>query len=51
MASATIYADSREQINTESKHQIGRDFSMDVCCKWESVFKQYDFEKTKKIIF
>ena len=35
---------------TENKGEIGNDFSMDVCKKWEAVFNSYDLSRTKKII-
>lgn len=40
-ASATIYAHSLEKPNSESKHQIGTGFSVDVCQQWEKAF--FDF--------
>jgi NAD dependent epimerase/dehydratase family enzyme len=35
---------------TEKKGQIGADFSMDVCKKWETVFNSYQLANTRKII-
>lgn len=49
-SSATIYNDSKEKLMTEEKGNIGTDFSMDVCKKWESVFNSYQHLKTRKII-
>ncbi|CAL2090820.1 TIGR01777 family oxidoreductase [Tenacibaculum sp. 190524A02b] len=49
-SSATIYRYSEDKIMTESKGEIGIDFSMDVCKKWEEVFNSYHLPKTKKII-
>lgn len=49
-SSATIYKHSEEKLMTENLGEIGIDFSMDVCKKWEQVFNSYSFTKTKKII-
>lgn len=49
-SSATIYRHSEDVQMTEEKGEIGIDFSMDVCKKWEEVFNNYEFSKTKKII-
>ena len=49
-SSATIYKHSENKLMTEKKGEIGADFSMDVCKKWEEVFNNYKFNKTKKII-
>lgn len=49
-SSATIYRHSEDKLMTEKEGETGIDFSMDVCKKWESVFHQFDFEKTRKII-
>ncbi|CAM1355482.1 TIGR01777 family oxidoreductase [Tenacibaculum halocynthiae] len=49
-SSATIYRHSENKLMTESKGDIGIDFSMDVCKKWEQVFNSYTLPKTKKII-
>ncbi len=49
-SSATIYRHSEDVQMTEEKGEIGIDFSMDVCKKWEEVFNNYEFLKTKKII-
>lgn len=40
-ASATIYAHSLEQPNSESNHKIGEGFSVNVCQQWEQSF--FDF--------
>ncbi len=49
-SSATIYRHSENKLMTESEGEIGTDFSMDVCKKWELVFNSYDLPRTKKII-
>ena len=49
-SSATIYRHSEDTLMTESKSEIGADFSMDVCKKWETVFNSFDLPKTRKII-
>lgn len=49
-SSATIYKHSEDKLMTESKGEIGIDFSMDVCKKWETVFNSFALPKTKKII-
>jgi len=49
-SSATIYRHSEDKLMTESEGEIGTDFSMDVCKKWELVFNSYDLPRTKKII-
>ncbi len=49
-SSATIYEHSEEKFMTESNGNIGIDFSMDVCKKWEDVFNSHDLPRTKKII-
>ncbi|CAM1372218.1 TIGR01777 family oxidoreductase [Tenacibaculum xiamenense] len=49
-SSATIYEHSENKFMTESKGNIGIDFSMDVCKKWEKVFNNYNLAQTKKII-
>ncbi|MFY0630733.1 MAG: TIGR01777 family oxidoreductase [Flavobacteriaceae bacterium] len=49
-SSATIYRHSEDKIMTEKRGEIGIDFSMDVCKKWEMVFNSFDLPKTKKII-
>lgn len=49
-SSATIYRYSEDKLMTENKGEIGIDFSMDVCKKWEIVFNSYNLTKTKKII-
>lgn len=49
-SSATIYRHAEEVLMTENKGEIGTDFSMDVCKKWEATFEQYELPKTKKII-
>ena len=49
-SSATIYRHSEDKLMTENKGEIGADFSMDVCKKWETVFNSYHLPKTKKIV-
>ncbi len=49
-SSATIYRHSEDKLMTERRGEIGVDFSMDVCKKWEIVFNLYKLPKTKKII-
>lgn len=49
-SSATIYRHSEDKLMTEREGEIGIDFSMDVCKKWEATFNNYDLPKTKKII-
>ncbi|WP_442265726.1 TIGR01777 family oxidoreductase [Tenacibaculum sp. ZS6-P6] len=49
-SSATIYRHSKDKLMTEDDGEIGIDFSMDVCKKWEQVFNAFELLKTKKII-
>lgn len=49
-SSATIYRHSEDKFMTEKLGEIGEDFSMDVCKKWESTFNAYQFKNTQKII-
>lgn len=49
-SSATIYKHSEKKLMTEKNGEIGVDFSMDVCKKWEQVFNSYELLQTKKII-
>ena len=49
-SSATIYRHSEDKLMTEKDGEIGIDFSMDVCKKWEQTFNAYKLPKTKKII-
>ncbi|QMU63682.1 MAG: TIGR01777 family protein [Flavobacteriaceae bacterium] len=49
-SSATIYRHSEDRLMTEERGEIGVDFSMDVCKKWEMIFNSHDLPKTKKII-
>ncbi|AUC15987.1 TIGR01777 family protein [Tenacibaculum sp. SZ-18] len=49
-SSATIYKHSEEKYMTEKDGEIGIDFSMDVCKKWEQLFNSYEFKNTRKII-
>lgn len=49
-SSATIYRHSEDLLMTERKGEIGADFSMDVCKKWETTFNSFHLPKTTKII-
>jgi len=49
-SSATIYRHSVDKLMTEKRGEIGIDFSMDVCKKWEMVFNSYSLPQTKKIV-
>ncbi|NMM49974.1 TIGR01777 family oxidoreductase [Marinigracilibium pacificum] len=49
-SSATIYADSYHQANTEDTGIIGEGFSVDVCRKWELEFNSFTLPKTRKVI-
>ncbi len=49
-SSATIYRHSVDKLMTEKEGEIGVDFSMDVCKKWEMTFNYYILPRTKKII-
>lgn len=49
-SSATIYRHSEDKLMREDNGEIGNDFSIDVCKKWEATFSKYKFTKTKKII-
>lgn len=49
-SSATIYRHSEDKLMTEKEGEIGADFSMDVCKKWETVFNSFQFPDTRKII-
>ena len=49
-SSATIYRHSEDKLMTEKDGEIGIDFSMDVCKKWEQVFNSYELPKTRKIV-
>lgn len=49
-SSATIYRHSEDKLMTEKEGEIGVDFSMDVCKKWETVFNSNKLQKTRKII-
>ena len=49
-SSATIYRHSEDKLMTEANGEIGIDFSMDVCKKWEQAFNAFELPKTKKII-
>ncbi|HEY0741280.1 MAG TPA: TIGR01777 family oxidoreductase [Chryseosolibacter sp.] len=48
-SSATIYVDSRDKLMTEQNGDIGDDFSMTVCKKWEAMFNSFPTPQTRKI--
>jgi uncharacterized protein (TIGR01777 family) len=48
--SATIYRGSFDKLMTEEQGEIGDDFSMDVCKKWEACFNEFKLAQTRKII-
>ena len=49
-ASATIYAHSLEQPNTERNGIIGSGFSVDVCQQWEAAFNAYSDIGVRQIL-
>jgi uncharacterized protein (TIGR01777 family) len=49
-SSATIYRDSYDKFMTEANGEIGDDFSMDVCNKWEAAFNEMKIPGVRKII-
>jgi uncharacterized protein (TIGR01777 family) len=49
-ASATIYRSSYDKPMTEALGEIGHDFSMDVCKKWEAQFNAMLAPSTRKVI-
>jgi uncharacterized protein (TIGR01777 family) len=48
-ASATIYAHSLENANSESKHVIGSGFSVDVCKQWEKSFFEFIDDDVRQV--
>jgi uncharacterized protein (TIGR01777 family) len=48
-ASATIYAHSLDQPNTEANGVIGSGFSVDVCQQWEAAFNTYNHLGVRQI--
>ena len=48
-ASATIYAHSLEEANSESKHVIGSGFSVDVCQQWEKAFFEFIHNDVRQV--
>lgn len=48
-ASATIYAHSLENANSESKHVIGSGFSVDVCQQWEKAFFDFIHDDVRQV--
>jgi uncharacterized protein (TIGR01777 family) len=49
-SSATIYRGSYDKFMDERHGEIGHDFSMDVCKKWEAVFDKCITPRTRKVI-
>lgn len=48
-SSATIYRGSYDKFMDEQRGEIGHDFSMDVCRKWEAVFNECITPYTRKV--
>lgn len=48
-SSATIYKASYDKFMDEHTGEIGHDFSMDVCRKWEAVFNEFITPRTRKV--
>jgi uncharacterized protein (TIGR01777 family) len=48
-SSATIYKGSYDKFMDEQQGEIGHDFSMDVCRKWEAVFNECITPYTRKV--
>lgn len=48
-SSATIYKGSYDKLMDEKNGEIGHDFSMDVCRKWEAVFNECITPRTRKV--
>lgn len=48
-SSATIYRGSYDKLMDEQHGEIGHDFSMDVCRKWEAVFNECITPRTRKV--
>lgn len=49
-SSATIYKASFDKLMTEDNGDIGSDFSMDVCKKWEEAFNQHAAPRVRKVV-
>jgi uncharacterized protein len=49
-SSATIYNGSYSRLMTEATGEIGDDFSMNVCKKWEAMFNSFTDLKTRQVI-
>jgi hypothetical protein len=49
-SSATIYRGSYDKLMTEKNGEIGHDFSMDVCKRWEASFNAFTLPHTRKVI-
>lgn len=48
-SSATIYVSSSDKLMTEANGQIGDDFSMTVCKRWERMLNSFETPQTRKI--
>jgi uncharacterized protein len=48
-SSATIYRASYDKYMDEQNGEIGQDFSMDVCRKWEAAFNECSTPRTRKV--
>lgn len=48
-SSATIYVNSFDKLMTETNGEIGNDFSMTVCKKWEETFNSFEPLPTRRI--
>lgn len=48
-SSATIYVDSHNRLMTEANGEIGDDFSMTVCKRWEEMLNSFELPATRKI--
>ncbi len=48
-ASATIYRHSEDVPMTESRHEIGSGFSVDVCQKWEKTFFDFTYVDVRQV--
>jgi uncharacterized protein (TIGR01777 family) len=49
-SSATIYLGSYDKLMTEKNGELGHDFSMDVCKRWEASFNAFTLPHTRKVI-
>ena len=48
-SSATIYVSSFDKLMTEANGEIGDDFSMTVCKRWEQMLNSFETPQTRKI--